>query len=79
MQGIAPFRILAVSFTRKASAELKERLGRWGIQGVRACTFHSFCLVQILLKYGKEAGYTAKPEIISNDNRLMGFLSEAMR
>ena len=45
--GIAPWRILAITFTNKAAAEMKERVaGMVGIEALRdiwLSTFHSFC------------------------------------
>ena len=39
--------ILAVTFTEKAARELKERLGRLGVEGVEARTFHAAALSQL--------------------------------
>ena len=36
--------IVAITFTNRAAAEIDERLGRLGIQGVFVGTFHRFCL-----------------------------------
>ena len=44
---VAPWRILAITFTNKAAGELKERLGRMlgeKADDVWACTFHSACV-----------------------------------
>lgn len=43
---VQPWRILAVTFTNKAAAELKERLGNMGAdtEGIWAATFHSACV-----------------------------------
>ncbi|MDR0449665.1 MAG: ATP-dependent helicase, partial [Treponema sp.] len=44
--GADPASILALSFTVKAAAELRERISRMaprGIEGLSAATFHSFC------------------------------------
>ena len=43
---IKPWRILAVTFTNKAAAELKERLSNMGadVEGIWAATFHSACV-----------------------------------
>jgi DNA helicase-2/ATP-dependent DNA helicase PcrA len=40
-------RILAVTFTTKAAGELRERLGRLGVEGVDARTFHSAALAEL--------------------------------
>ena len=42
-----PAQILAVTFTDKAAGELKARLERLGVSGVRASTFHSAALAQL--------------------------------
>jgi DNA helicase-2/ATP-dependent DNA helicase PcrA len=42
-----PSQILAVTFTEKAAGELKARLERLGVSGVRASTFHSAALAQL--------------------------------
>jgi len=42
-----PSQILAVTFTDRAAGEMKSRLGRLGVTGVRASTFHSAALSQL--------------------------------
>ncbi len=41
-QGIAPERILALAFNKKARDEMQDRLERRGVRGVEVRTFHSF-------------------------------------
>jgi len=54
-QGVPPEKIVAVTFTKKAAREMKERLGE-RIKGVTIKTFHSLGM-QILKRYAPEIGY----------------------
>jgi len=58
-EGVAPYEIIAITFTNKAAGEMKERLERMNIPGcedVWASTFHSAC-ARILRRDIENLGY----------------------
>ena len=59
LEPVAPWRILAITFTNKAAGELKERLERMlgeEANDVWACTFHSAC-VRMLRRDAEKLGF----------------------
>jgi len=69
--GIAPHRILAVTFTNKAAAELKGRLSELigdGGGGVMSGTFHALSL-RFLRRYADALGYPKSFQVIDSDDQ----------
>jgi superfamily I DNA/RNA helicase len=68
-RGVSPKSILALTFSRKAAAEMSERLAAAGVRddgsGPWVGTFHSFGL-EILRKYGDRIGLSAEFALIDD-------------
>jgi DNA helicase-2/ATP-dependent DNA helicase PcrA len=66
-----PKATLALTFTTKAAAQLRERLGNLDVFGVQARTFHSAALRQVQYFWPKLTG-TSPPKLLSERSELIG-------
>ena len=69
-KGIASENCLAITFTRRASEEMRERLEKLGVYNVNIHTFHSFCFAVLKENYEK-AGLNEDFSVISAQERAL--------
>ncbi|MDJ0322858.1 ATP-dependent helicase [Cryobacterium sp. PH31-AA6] len=74
----APGRVMALTFTARAAAELRGRLRQLGAGGVAARTFHSAALSQLNYFWPHVVGGQA-PRILDGKGRLLGHAAETLK
>jgi DNA helicase II / ATP-dependent DNA helicase PcrA len=70
-QGVRPWNVLAVTFTNKAAAEMRERVSRLvgpDARHLTVSTFHSFC-VRVLRQHIDRIGWTLRFSIYDTDDQ----------
>lgn len=73
-----PSRVMALTFTTRAAAELRGRLRELGASGVAARTFHSAALSQLNFFWPQVVG-GATPSILDGKARLLGHVAERLK
>ena len=73
-----PARVVALTFTARAAAELRARLAALGASGVHARTFHAAALAQLNHFWPLVVGGSA-PRVLEYKGRLLGEASERLK
>ena len=68
-KGIAPEKILAITFTRKARNEMISRLKALGVENVRIHTFNSFC--ENILRQNEQRIYSQQTRVLSYPDKIL--------
>src|SRR6185312_7894121 len=74
----APGRVMALTFTARAAAELRGRLRQLGAPGIAARTFHASALSQLGYFWPQVIGGTM-PRILDSKGRMLGHAAETLR
>lgn len=74
----APSRVMALTFTSRAAAELRGRLRQLGAAGIAARTFHASALSQLGFFWPQVIGGTM-PRLLESKGRLLGQAAESLR
>ena len=70
-KGVAPWHIMAITFTNKAAGEMRQRIDDmidYGAESIWVATFHSSC-VRILRRFADRMGYATNFTIYDSDNQ----------
>jgi DNA helicase-2/ATP-dependent DNA helicase PcrA len=69
-QGVAPWNILAITFTNKAAGEMLQRVQAVGVaRGATVCTFHALC-ARLLREFAEPAGLSGTFSIYDRADQL---------